>query len=117
MSALEVAAGERAIGLGFDLAGDRLRERDQRGHQRAVDQLRPLGGWTAGNVEEPVPLDGPLGRDRPEAEQVRNRRSRPDRELSSKSALSFQAVAEPGASRPCARLDRSCPREGHPVGA
>jgi hypothetical protein len=95
VSALEVAASERAIGLDFDLARDRGRERDQGGHQRAVDQLRALRRWSAGNVEQPVPLDGALGGDRPEAEQVREQAqpSRPRVELELLADLAV-AVAE-----------------------
>src|SRR4051812_11947759 len=85
------------MALDFDLARNRMRERDQRGHQLAVDQLRALRRWTAGNVEEPVPLDGALGGDRPEAEQVREQAQppRPRVELEVLADLAV-AVAEGG---------------------
>ena len=112
MSALEVATGERAVGLHLDLARDRMRERDQGGHQLAVDQLRALRRRSAGNVEEPVPLDGALSGDRPEAEQVREQAQppRPRVELELLADLAV-AVAEGGIRE----LERDPRRGARPV--
>ena len=64
LAALEVARGERVVGLVVDVAGDLRRQVDQARGQAAVHPLRPLRGRLAGQVEQQRPVDGALGRDR-----------------------------------------------------
>ena len=70
LAALQVARGERVVGLVVHVAGDLRRQVDQARGQAAVHPLRPLRRRLAGQVEEQRPVDGALGRHGAEAHQV-----------------------------------------------
>ena len=74
LAALEIARGERPVGIVVDVAGDRLRQADQRRGQAPVDPFRPLRRGAPGDVEEQRPVDRHLGPHRRKPDQVREQR-------------------------------------------
>src|SRR5918996_6177771 len=70
MTTLEIAAGERLVGLLPGLSRKRGRQLDQRGRQPPVDPLGALGRPLARDVEEERPVDAAGGRDGGETEEI-----------------------------------------------